>query len=138
MARRGRSRLTWAGFALFGWVYLGTTFGPWADVNGVKAPPYVTRWVLDYAVAVARHWEPYHIDTGAPGEALFSPFPTWGIGGGMNVGRVTGRAGAARFVPPRDAFQFRRIGHCLAAIMFGLAGAVCGRFIANDDDRPNH
>jgi hypothetical protein len=48
MARRGGARMTWAGFALFGWVYLGTTFGPWAAVHGVTAPPYATRWPLDY------------------------------------------------------------------------------------------
>src|SRR3954452_9635550 len=54
MARRGRTRITWAGFALFGWIYLGTTFGPWADGNGVTAPPYVTRWALDYTAAWLR------------------------------------------------------------------------------------
>ncbi len=38
---------------------------------------------------------------------------------------------------PSDAFQFRRIGHCLAAIMFGLGGAVLGRHLAAKDERPN-
>src|SRR4051812_10405378 len=71
MARRGRVRMTWAGFALFGWVYLGTTFGPWADGNGVKAPPYVTRWVLDYTAAWLR--DPDLRGTGVEGEVLFSP-----------------------------------------------------------------
>jgi hypothetical protein len=136
MARRGRARVTWAGFALFGWIYLGTTFGPWADGNGVKAPPYVTRWVLDYTAE--RHWDTARIDTGLPGEVLFSPFPTMGIGGGMGAGRVAGPSTPVRFVAPPDAFHFRRIGHCLAAIVFGLVGAVCGRFIATEDDRTNH
>ena len=85
MARRGRARMTWAGFALFGWVYLGTTFGPWADGNGVTAPPYVTRWVLDYTGhGFGSQWggrAPV-----PPGEELFSPFRTWGMGGGMGGG----------------------------------------------------
>jgi hypothetical protein len=104
MARRGRARMTWAGFALFGWIYFGTTFGPWADGNGVKAPPYVTRWVLDYATAWL--WDAnrldthVRIDTGVPGEVLFSPFPTRGIGGGMSGGMGTRGIAAAGPGPP--------------------------------------
>jgi hypothetical protein len=128
MARRGRARMTWAGFALFGWIYLGTTFGPWADGNGVKAPPYVTRWVLDYTAAWLR--DPNLRDTGVEGEVLFSPYPTWGIGAGMSGGRPP-------LVPPRDFRAFHRIGHCLAAIMFGLVGAVSGRLLAKRDEQPN-
>ena len=121
MARRGRARMTWAGFALFGWIYLGTTFGPWADGNGVKAPPYVTRWVLDYTAAWLR--DPDRRDTGVEGEVLFSPYPTWGVVAGMG-------GGMSALVPPRDFRAFHRIGHCLAAIMFGMVGAVLGRLIA--------
>src|SRR5438105_3388914 len=62
IARRGRARMTWAGFALFGWVYLGTTFGPWADGNGVKAPPYVTKWLFDFTMTRIS-WGPW-LDTG--------------------------------------------------------------------------
>jgi hypothetical protein len=130
MARRGRARMTWAGFALFGWVYFGTTFGPWAAVHGVAAPPYVSRWVLDYWDA--QKWSGGgRMDLVPPGEVLFPPSPTtWGMGGGAMPGTPT--------VPLRDTTQFRRIGHCLAAILFGLVGAILGRFIAAEEDRPNH
>ena len=117
MARRGRVRMTWVGFALFGWIYFGTTFGPWAHVNGVTPPPYLSRLALDYWDA--QLWSNSRIDTGPHGELLFSRFNSavpWG---------------------PSDAFQFRRIGHCLAAIMFGLGGAVLGRHLAAKDERPN-
>jgi hypothetical protein len=36
-----------------------------------------------------------------------------------------------------DAFQFRRIGHCLSAILVGMGGAILGRLLAVEDDRPN-
>src|SRR5690349_14196326 len=74
IARRGRSRMTWAGFALFGWIYLGTTFGPWADGNGVTPPPYVTRWLLDYWDAQLWSGGPSQTgrtDSGKSGQELF-------------------------------------------------------------------
>jgi hypothetical protein len=134
MARPGRTRMTWAGFALFGWIYLGTTFGPWAAGNGMTAPPYVTRWVLDYTAERLR--VPDLRDTGVAGEVLFSPSPTGGIGAMMSGGGMSG--GAPPLVPRRDLRAFHRIGHCLAAIMFGLVGAILGRFIATEDERPHH
>jgi hypothetical protein len=136
MARRGRARMTWAGFALFGWVYLGTTFGLWETANGVTAPLYVTRWGLDYWDS--KLWSVGREDTAPPGEELFPRFPSKGIGGGMSGGQVLGPPTTA--VPlgrPPDAFQFRRIGHCLVAILFGLVGAVLGRLLSTRDERPN-
>jgi hypothetical protein len=128
MARRRRARMTWAGFALFGWIYLGTTFGPWATINGVTAPPYVTRWGLDYWDS--KLWSVGRMDSGSSGEELFPRFPIQGMGGGMSGGLVPGPPVTVPLVSPPDAFQFRRIGHCLAAIMFGLIGMVLGRLTA--------
>jgi hypothetical protein len=129
--------MTWAGFALFGWVYLGTTFGPWADVNGVKAPPYVTRWGLDYWDS--KLWSVHRADTGPPGEVLFSRFtPVLPPLPGPPPGSPMAMPPRPALVLTPDAFQFRRIGHCLAAILFGLVGVVLGRLIATEDDRPNH
>src|SRR5262249_36511369 len=74
MARRGRARMTWVGFAFFGWFYLGTTFGPWATVNGVTAPTYASRWPLDYwdaKVWSGGGW----MDTAPTGEMLIPRFP---------------------------------------------------------------
>src|SRR4051794_25401759 len=112
MARRGRARMTWAGFALFGWVYLGTTFGPWAAGNGVLAPPYVTRWGLDYWDSKLWSGSPIgRMDTGPPGEELFSRFtlPPPAV---ATSGPPPATPAAVPFVPGLmpDAFQFRRIG----------------------------
>jgi hypothetical protein len=95
----------------------------------------VTRWGLDYWDA--KRWPGGSIDTAPPGEVLFPQFQTWGIGGGMSGGLVPASPAAMPLVPLRDAFQFRRIGHCLAAILFGLVGAVLGRLLAVRDDRSN-
>jgi hypothetical protein len=126
MARRGRARMMWAGFALFGWIYLSTTFWPWAAGNGVTAPPYVTRWALDYWDA--KLWDPtkapvVRIDTAGPGELLYQRNqPGWS---------------PAPFVTFPDSLQFRRIGQCFATILFGFVGALLGRLLAVKDDRPS-
>ena len=43
MARRGRARMTWVGFALFGWVYLG--MGPIMEMEPFAINKTVPRWV---------------------------------------------------------------------------------------------
>jgi hypothetical protein len=124
MARRGRARMIWAGFALFGWIYLGTTFGPWEAGNGVTAPPYVTRWALDYWDAKLWSVGPVQIgrmETGPSGEMLFPRYPPVVLPPSL----------------PPDAFQFRRIGHCCVTILFGVAGAVLGRLLAVKGEGPN-
>jgi hypothetical protein len=137
MAFRGRARMTWAGFALFGWIYLATVFGPWSEGHGVKPPPYLTRWLLDYTLT--RYWYANRIDTAPPGEVLFpTPAFTVGMGGGisgaMTPGQIAGSPAPVVFV---NMLQFRRIGHCLGAILFGLVGAVVGRAMAARNDQPN-
>jgi hypothetical protein len=149
MARRGRARMTWAGFALFAWVYFGTTFGPWADRNGVTAPPYLTKWLLDFP-QTRTSLGPWR-DTAPSGEELFLP-PPRGLGGGLPPGAwygappVGSSKNARSPVPPRgftytaalpDRHQFRRIGHCLAAILFDLMGAGLGRLFAMREEPPN-
>jgi hypothetical protein len=124
MARRGRARMIWAGFALFGWIYLSTTFWPWAAGNGVTAPPYVTRWALDYSDA--KLWAQtgaVRVETAHPGEMLYP--------------RVAPGFSPQSFPIAPDSLHFRRIGHCFAAILFGFVGAVVGRLMAVKDERPN-
>jgi hypothetical protein len=137
MARRGRARMTWTGFALFGWVYLGTTFGPWAAANGVTAPPYVTRLVLDYWDS--KLWSVHRAETHQSGEELFSRFtpvlPPPPVAAPLSPALAP--TPRAPLVLTPDAFQFRRIGHCLAAILFGLVGAIVGRLMAPRDEQPN-
>jgi hypothetical protein len=56
-ARRGRDRLSWAGFALFGWAYLlvdQLTFG----LGRIEHPPLLIAWLiisLDAPLGIAPH-----------------------------------------------------------------------------------
>jgi hypothetical protein len=50
IACRGRTRLTWAGVAIFGWVYLGIVFGPLPNGNGTTIPPLSTIVLYEYTL----------------------------------------------------------------------------------------
>jgi hypothetical protein len=112
-ACRGASRMTWLGFGVFGWTYLLATFWLWPAPNGVSAPPLLTKAVLDYFQPSSNNSTVMWIDTAPAGEmstdrAMTAPF----------AGRVVNR------------FHYRRIGHTLAAIAFGLFGALLGTVLA--------
>ena len=47
MATRGSVRFTWAGRAVFAWIYLALAFSPWRE-NPVLPPPLLTEALLDY------------------------------------------------------------------------------------------
>jgi hypothetical protein len=47
---RGKARMTRSGVALFGWVYLGIVFGPFANGNGTTIPPLPTMVVYEYTL----------------------------------------------------------------------------------------
>jgi hypothetical protein len=113
IACRGRARATWAGFAVFGWIYFGTTFIAWPNSNGVTAPPYLTQALLESHPPAASD-EKVLIYDSAPTGIRFSETPTF-------VG-FTGRV--------INLLHFRCIGHSLAAVLFGLVGAALGRFFA--------
>jgi hypothetical protein len=116
IAGRGRARMAWAGFAVFGWVYLGLSFGVASASHGVTPPPLLTKALLDRFPDAALGRGLLYIDTGSPGEG-FDPTPQ--PAGGTVI----------------DLVHFRRIGQTLGALLFGLVGAGVGRLFAADDDR---
>jgi hypothetical protein len=127
MASRGRPRLTWAGLAVFGWVYLAIAFGPW-PYNPDGPPPLLTVPLLD------------SIQDSIVSDGK-TPYMTWdrrnpsdqftGIRG--NVGPATGNMMPS---PPPGGYKtvslihYRQVGHTLGAALFGLIGALLGRFFA--------
>jgi hypothetical protein len=111
------------GFAVFGWAYLLAVFGLWPEPNGVTAPPFLTKALMDYfqpPVHQGSFWFPE-----GTGEMFHEPGP----------------AGEAAYETPRmvpsgvppitapfrgrtvNLLHYRRIGHCLAAILCGLLGS---------------
>jgi hypothetical protein len=145
--RRGARRAWWQGFALFGWGYLFAAFGPWAA--DAVAPHLPTTAALDalytkmhptgdeaqrLSAFVARGGgagtATYAITTAAPSGG--GSAPTAGMGSGAPPATFTFRVMLAT---PTPEF-FRRVGHCLWALLAAVLGGLIGRaFFATADRR---
>jgi hypothetical protein len=125
-ACQGPSRFAWLGFGIFGWAYLLATFWLWPAPNGVTAPPFLTKALLDYFQPSSNTAAVMWIDTVPPGEMSTEPPPmvTTKVPGTANLATMTPFAGRAV-----NRLHYRRIGHTLAAIFFGLLGALLGAIL---------
>jgi hypothetical protein len=107
------------GFAIAGWAYMLAVFGLWPESNGVTAPPVLTKALMDY----------FQPDTNTPAVMTIDPGPRGelatevkqvvvlpGVPGLTRLGPFTGRV--------INRLHYRRIGHCLAAIVCGLLGCL--------------
>jgi hypothetical protein len=130
MAHRGRGRLAWAGYAVFGWVYLAMTFGPWPNGNAVSTPPFLTQAILSSFEPDTRGGADMVIDTGPQGEPV--PDPPGAVV--PKVSRMSIRPGATAQAPFSgrviSMLQYRRVGHSLGALLSGLVRGLVGRFFA--------
>jgi hypothetical protein len=138
-ASRGRYRMACLGFGLFGWVYLLTTFWLWPGPNGVSAPPFLTKALLDAVQPPSKTPTAMTIDRGPVGEMSTEPPPhvATTVPGTRNM--VTSAPYTGRVV---NLHHYRRIGHMLAAIAFGLLGGLLGSIFsalseADEGRRPN-
>ena len=122
-ATRGRSRMTCLGFALFGWIYLLTTFWLWPGPNGVSAPPFLTKALLDAVQPPFQTPTAMTVDRGPAGEMSteLPPKVATIVPGTRNV--VTSAPFTGRVV---NLHHYRRIGHILAALALGLLGGLLG------------
>jgi hypothetical protein len=114
---RGSRRAFWAGFVLFGWVYLLWIFRPWTNQrNQLDVPPVLTSVLLD-VVHEHIHVEPQYIpNPNFP--SLPSPAPAVAYSASemiLKPGIVYWRG---------DIESYRQVGHCLAALLFGLVGGA--------------
>jgi len=124
---RGPSQTAWLGFGVFGWTYLLATFWLWPAPNGVTAPPFLTKALLDFFQPSSNTAAVMFIDTAPPGE--LSTEPTLMVG--SIAARTRNLAATTPFVPRVvNRFHYRRIGHTLAAIVFGLLGAVLSTILS--------
>jgi hypothetical protein len=109
------------GFSLFGWVYLLTTFWLWPGPNGVSAPPFLTKALLDALQVPSNAPTAMTIDPGPVGESSTEPPPM--VSTTIRPGLTGAAPYAGRVV---NLLHYRRIGHMLAAIALGLLGGLLG------------
>jgi hypothetical protein len=121
MAIRGSARFTWMGMAVFGWIYLVISFGPWPG-STTEPPPLITSVLLDYVqdYILTTNKIPYLYT------APVNPHPF--------LEKLGGLPGAA---PPPGGYRnigsispYLQTGQCLGGMLFGIMGAVAGRLIS--------
>jgi hypothetical protein len=141
LARRGRARMTWAGVAVFGWIYVALSFGPVPNANGVTYPPFPTQVLIDFWQSVRETSD----------KALSAQNPSWRLirensrptgepilSGPPNAIWIPSSRPSTSPPPPPIPFidwqNLRRIGHSLGAVLFGLLGGLIGRVLAGRDE----
>ncbi len=128
MVHHGVPRFSWAGMALFGWIYLIISFGPWPG-NSIVPPPLLPSCLLD-------HFQEYMISDGkTPYRTHEIYFDYYKMMSGFR--RRSGIPGSA---PPGgykdvDITVYKQTGHSLGAMLFGIIGAFAGRFFAARRER---
>ena len=110
--RRDRDRAGWVGFALFGWGYWILSFGP--GFRTEIRPQLATTPLLDYLYP------------------QIAPIPPPGAVFDENTNKYYANDQSGRFVVwgPDTEPPFRRTGHSLIAVLFGLMGALMARAFA--------
>jgi hypothetical protein len=139
--RSGSLRSWWRGFALFGWGYIVLAMGPWA--SDAVAPHLPTTMGLD-ALYAKMHLEgtPQQANL-AVGSWMTSTATALPPGGSSTIPVLSSgttatfnpTTGVATPTPIRVWFVaasatpefFRRVGHCLWALLVACAGGVVGR-----------
>jgi hypothetical protein len=114
------------GFALFGWAYLVTVFGPWGKLD---TPPMPQRWAVDAMLERVHPQPSYEYDSNVDWQAISHP---------VVVRRRINLGPPQRIMPGSvawsgDADSFRQSAHAMGALVFGLAGLVAGRWVAGRD-----
>lgn len=122
IAVRGPARLTWAGVAVFGWVYLGIAFGIGSEGNGATPPPFLIQALGDYMRDSQSATWMAQINSRPLGERfLEAPMITGNLGGG-GTKPVT--------VTMINWINLRRVVHTLGTMSFALLGALVGHIFA--------
>jgi hypothetical protein len=136
--RTGAKRAWWRGFALFGWGYVVLAMGPWA--SEAVAPHLPTTAGLDVLHArmhpggaeggqARRLWEDALRNYIA---AVDTPSRTpWAVAFSPDGKLVVSAA------PPGPAPEpFRRVGHCLWALLAACVGGIVARALHAGGERP--
>lgn len=126
-ASRGWRRTACLGFSIFGWVYFLATFWLWPGPNGVSAPPFLTKALMDAVRPDSNAPATMTVDPGPAGEMRVEPPPmvSTPVPGRGNISTLAPYAG--RVV---NLLHYRRIAHTLAAIAFGLLGGLLATLLS--------
>ena len=111
------------GFAVFGWVYLATVFGPWGRL---ELPQMPQSWGVDAALE-RLHTLPEYEESFSNGTWQANPSTTVIRINGAGPGRKL-KAGSVPW--PGDANSFRQSAHALRSLAFGIVGLFAARWIA--------
>jgi hypothetical protein len=126
IGRRGRARMPFIGFTLFGASYLALVFSPsaWINSDRLRPPALVTVLLLDWArsskLGASSRWEemrdevPGHINSLSFGPADLSAKLMPPGGRGTNV---------AEYVA-FDVSPYKQIAHTLMSLTFGVVGSI--------------
>jgi hypothetical protein len=128
IACSGHARKTWAGVAIFGWVYLGIVFGPLPNGNGATIPPLPTLVVYEYLLNNNfRTQSNVHFINTTQAETILD-----------KAGSTNSPIGKAPLaVQVVDVIHLKRIVHSTGAIVFAFIGGFVGRIVASHDARSN-
>jgi hypothetical protein len=102
VVRRGSSRPSWVGFAIFGWAYFLLHFSPWAQWTTGYSPAHFTTWAID-SLLVSR------------------------LDPELEAGQAIG--GVESFIILRSGKSgsfFCAVFHAIASLLFGLVGSALG------------
>jgi hypothetical protein len=123
LAIRGLGRFTWTGMAVFGWVYLIIAFGPWIG-NATGPPPLLPSSLLDYIqdYVLSNGHQPYVYFT----ESINQINKQMTFSGNL----VPGAAPPPGGYKTVDIRSYLQTGHSFGGMLFGIMGALVGRFIA--------
>jgi hypothetical protein len=126
IACRGKARMTWAGIATFGWVYVGMVFGPLPNGNGTTIPPLPTMVVYEYIL---------HNILIPQSKAAYKDVTFNNTNQAETLLDKASLMGKPRVLV--DVMHLKRIVHSLGAIIFALMGGFVGRFVCSRDARTN-
>ena len=120
---QGAQRAGWAGFTLFGWIYLVFAFSTWSGESpGIPSLP--TSWLLT-TVHNRIHAQPQYIPnpnyTGSPSIPGMLMFQASGASPSILKPGTTYWMG--------NEAHYRQVGHCLLALVFGALGALWFRIV---------
>jgi hypothetical protein len=134
--RTGAKRAWWRGFALFGWGYLVLAMGPW--VAEAIAPKLPTTTGLDALYARMHPDAEDRMNLDVKNKRLYRRTialaalsdPT-----SVVAGRRARWSSLILAPSPLSPESFRRVGHCLWALLVACLGGVVGRALHSSGER---